>query len=183
MASWSDDRKRRSSGKDPKKEAARFEEARSRLQAYLAALKQDETFQDYMKDEAVKRAIGHWTNTARLPPDEAQELVRERRVAAVFMRLRQLQELARDAGKSEAEAFQLFLGRGDVAKAAEREEQGRAEGGQTKAEEPSWQLMFARAVIKMVLMGLFAAAFMTLSKYIGGEPRGSGSGRVGSDEM
>lgn len=66
-----------SSGRESKKIEAKNEDAWRAVEALLSSLASDEDFQRDMKRPSFDKALRHWTNEKRLPPDEAHQLFDE----------------------------------------------------------------------------------------------------------
>eukprot|EP01031_Cornospumella_fuschlensis_P034183 gene34183-41380_t len=91
--SWSENR----SGSKPKASIAAIEEKIRNINAVFEKLAKDEDFQDDLKLPIVEKALKHWTNQNRLPPEEAMKLQEHRRVVYVLQRFQMIQSVCRDA--------------------------------------------------------------------------------------
>lgn len=91
--SWSENR----TGSKPKASIAAVEEKVRNINAVFEKLSKDEDFQDDLKLPIVEKALKHWTNQHRLPPEEAMQLQENRRVVYVLQRFQIIQAVCRDA--------------------------------------------------------------------------------------
>ena len=64
----------------------------------LAQLASDSDLRDDLKNPEVLRAMRHWTNEHRLPPEEAEKLKDDYRVVAVLGKINKLQNSCRQLG-------------------------------------------------------------------------------------
>eukprot|EP01031_Cornospumella_fuschlensis_P036847 gene36847-44697_t len=90
---WSENR----SGSKPKASITAIEEKIRNINAVFEKLAKDEDFQDDLKLPIVEKALKHWTNQNRLPPEEAMKLQEHRRVVYVLQRFQMIQSVCRDA--------------------------------------------------------------------------------------
>lgn len=91
--SWSSGREKAEPAVDPAKAAERVKQ----VNAVLKKIADDEVFQDDLKLPNVQKALRHWTNQNRLPPEEALALQDDRDVVYVLQKFQMLQAVCREA--------------------------------------------------------------------------------------
>jgi hypothetical protein len=90
---WSENRNKSKDKVDPKVVSEKIYQ----INAVLNKLAGDEDFQDDLKLPIVQKALKHWTNQHRLPPEEALKLQDNRDVVYVLQRFQIIQTVCREA--------------------------------------------------------------------------------------
>eukprot|EP01039_Chlorochromonas_danica_P002427 gene2427-2660_t len=91
--SWSSGREKA----EPAVDAAKAAERVKQVNAVLKKIADDEVFQEDLKLPNVQKALRHWTNQNRLPPEEALALQDDRDVVYVLQKFQMLQAVCREA--------------------------------------------------------------------------------------
>ncbi|CAE8624077.1 unnamed protein product, partial [Polarella glacialis] len=80
----------------------------------LASLKANDSFHGELERPEVSKAVKHWTNMVRLPPEECEDWQSDERIMSVFAEFRRLEHCCRVAGLK-LPLSQVFERRDDLA--------------------------------------------------------------------